>query len=279
MEPMIDWIKLWKELVAAQGHYWELKGKGRRKKDNWKNRAKDFDKRVKERWERPDPHRAFILSRLKETQGATVLDIGAGTGSWAVLMAPHAARITALEPSEHMRSVIIKNLKQAQIGNVDVLAESWPCLDVKPHDYSFCSHAMYGVEDLPAFVRAMVSVTQRTCFLLLRAPDWKGLLAAAATRVCGQPNDSPNFQVAYNVLLQMGIYPNVYMEQPDLWPPWTHDSFTDALKELLHRYGVEEGTREAKELRALLESRLIYKEGRCIWPTEIRSALVYWDVE
>ena len=278
MEPMIDWMKLWKELVIAQCRYWERKGKGRRKKDNWKNRAKDFDKKVKKRWERPDPHREFILSRLKKTPGATVLDIGAGTGSWAVLMAPHAERITALEPSEHMRSVMIKNLERAGINNVDVLAESWPSVDVETHDYSFCSHAMYGAEDLSAFVCAMVAATRQTCFLLLRAPDWKGLLATAALNVWGQPNDSPNFQVAYNLLLQMGIYPNVFIEPPGLWPPWTHDSFSGALWELLHRFSVEEGTREAEELQALLESRLIRKEGKVIWPVEIRTALVYWDI-
>lgn len=278
MEPMLDWSKLWKDLVKVQAHYRKQKTRGKDKTDHWRDKAKRFDKKVKERWERPDPHRDFILSRFQRTPGATVLDIGAGTGAWAVLMAPYVARVAALEPSKEMRSVMRQNIEQAGIENVDILAESWPCEGLGPFDYSFCSHAMYGVEDLPAFINAMVKVTRLTCLMLLRAPDWNGLLATAAKRVWGQPNDSPNFQVAYNLMLQMGIHPNVLMEQSRLWPPWTHDHFSDALQEFLSRLNVEEESKEAEDLQSLLESRLIYKEDKVIWPAEIRTALVYWDI-
>jgi SAM-dependent methyltransferase len=278
MEPMIDWKTLWKELVKAQAAYRRRKASGAKKGDHWKDKARRFDQKVKGRWERPDPHRKFILSRFRETPEATVLDIGAGTGAWAMLMAPHVAKVTALEPSDGMRSVMKENLRQAGIENVEILEKSWPCRGVEPHDYSFCSHAMYGVEDLPAFIRAMVDVTRQTCLMLIRAPDWNGLLATGAKRVWGQPNDSPNFQVAYNMLLQMGIHPNVLMEEPGLWPPWSHNSFSEALLEFLRRFNVNQGSKEAEDLQALLESRLIFKKEKVIWPAEVRTALVYWDI-
>ena len=77
--------------------------------------------------------------------------------------------------------------------------------------------------------------------MLLRAPDPNGLMAQAATRIWGQPNDSPNFQVAYNAMLQMSMYPSVLMEGKGLWPAWTNDSFDEAAirSKLLNEYNVE----------------------------------------
>jgi precorrin-6B methylase 2 len=278
MEKMTNWIKLWQELVDAQSDYRARKGGRGRSKDHWKDKAREFDKKVRERWERPDPHRDFILSRLRASPGASVLDIGAGTGSWALLMAPEAQRITALEPSADMRKVMAENLEREGIDNVDILNMTWPSFDVTPHDFSFCSHAMYGARDLPSFISAMVNAARQSCFILIRALDGNGLLAQAAQKIWGQPNDSPNFSVAYGVLRQMGISPNVIVDHSRFWPPWTHPSLEEALKELFARFNVQETSPEGDVLRNIVESRLTYRNGRYVWPAEVRSAMIYWNV-
>jgi len=65
----------------------------------------------------------------------------------------------------------------------------------------------------------MAARTRRTCFLLLRAPTIDGVRAEAARHIWGQYLDSPNFTIAYNVLLQAGIYANVLMENTGFWKP------------------------------------------------------------
>lgn len=278
MERLTDWIKLWRELVDAQARYRARKHSRRKQADHWAKRARRFDTRVKKRWEKKDPHRNFILSRLSTAPDATVLDIGAGTGAWALLMAPHVRKVTALEPSAEMRAVMLENIEREGIDNIVVLDAHWPLWDMERHDFALCSHAMYGASNLPEFVRAMGNATKRSCFLLLRAPDWDGVLAQAAIRIWGQPNDSPNFQVALGALFQIGIQPNVLMEQPGLWPPWTHGSIEEALHELLLRFDVPEASREAEDLKALLEDRLTRCGDRYVWPVGVRTALIYWDI-
>jgi SAM-dependent methyltransferase len=278
MEKMTDWIKLWRELVERQHRFWNRGKKTKKEDDTWKDKAKGFDAKVKERWIRPDPHRDFIVSRLSSFPGATVLDIGAGTGSWAILMSRAARKVTAIEPSAGMRKVFRENLEKEGIENVEILEGRWPEIDVKPHDFSLSSHSVYGNADLPGFVQAMSEATGHTCFMLLRAPDWNGLMAQAAIRLWGQPNDSPNFRVAYNAMLQMGMYPNVLMEGEGLWPPWTNDTFDEALEEIRSRFGVTEGTKQDAYLEGLLRERLRKKDGFYVWPVELRTALVYWDV-
>jgi hypothetical protein len=124
----------------------------------------------------------------------------------------------------------------------------------------------------------MIQATRRTCFLLMRAPTADGIMAEAATRIWEQPYDSPNFQVAYNALLQMGIFPNVLMANTGLWDPWTSASLDSALDEIKRRFGIRHTSEHDDFLVNLLRRRLALADGQYVWPREVRSALIYWDV-
>jgi len=275
VEKMTDWNALWGELV-------EVKEKGPRKKraanseDAWADRAQEFRESVKRRWKRPDSSREFLLANIGSD--ATVLDIGAGTGAWTQLMAPHVKRVTAVEPSAAMIEVMRENLAAEKIVNVSVVQGAWPDVTVEPHDYALCSHAVYSCVDLPGFIRRMVACTRRTCFLLLRATSPEGIRAEAARHIWGQPMDSPNFTVAYNVLLQLGIFANVQMENTGWWKPRTSASIQEALN-AMHRFlSLGEPCEHDGYLTDLLQRRLTFKDGRYVWPPDVRSALVYWNV-
>ena len=64
-------------------------------------------------------------------------------------------------------------------------------------------------------------------------------MAMAANRIWGHPYDSPNFQVAYNAMLQMGLFPNVLMEQKGMWPGWTNNNFDEAIDRIRLRFGLD----------------------------------------
>lgn len=112
--------------------------------------------------------------------------------------------------------------------------------------------------------------------LLLRAPLQNSIMADAARHVWGQPYDSPNFQIAFNALLQMGLFPNVCMEA-DLWDPWTSPSVQDALNEIKRRLCLMDDSRYDDYFRGLLKDTLSEENGQMVWPRETRSAMVYWD--
>lgn len=276
MEKVTDWIKLWRELVEAQAHMWKKEKSSEGEEDHWQDKARSFSESVKQRWAKPDSHRDFILSLLKANPGSTVLDIGAGTGGWAIPMARLAAKVTAIEPSAEMIRVLRENMEEEGVQNVKIIQESWPEAEFEPHDISLCSHAMYGFPNLPTFVHSMTKTTKNTCLMLIRAPSHDATMAKAATRIWGQAHDSPNFQVAYGAMLQMGIYPHVLMGDPDQWPPWTSASYEDALAEVKRRFALESQSDHDAFLLDLLKSRLTFRDGSYVWPQEVRSALVYW---
>ena len=274
MEKPTDWNALWRELVEIKARSRSRKPGG--KTDIWADRAHEFKEGVKRRWARPDSSREFILSHLDPD--GTVLDIGAGTGAWSLLIAPWVKHVTAVEPSSAMIEVMRGDLAAANITNVSILQAEWPDVSVEHHDYSLCSHAMYACLDLRAFILKMVACTRRTCFLVLRAPSIDSVRAEAARELWGQPLDSPNFTIAYNVLLQAGIYANVLVENTGLWKPRTSSSIREALMDMRRFLGLDDSGQHDEYLMELLRRRLTWKGGRYVWPPEVRSALVYWDV-
>jgi SAM-dependent methyltransferase len=277
MEKTIDWIDLWNKLVQVQNCGYA--GDQRLDKpDHWSARAKEFDGHVRRRWAQADSSRDLIVSMLDAVPGATVLDIGAGTGAWAALLALHAARITAVEPSSAMLELLQQNLESQAIKNVEIVSDPWPEAKVGMHDFTLCSHSMYGLSDFTGFISSIEKVTRHTCILLIRAPTMDGVMAQAARHVWGHPYDSPNYQIALNALLQLGIFPNVLMEEPGSWEPWIDRSPEEAREQIKRRLGLSGSAEYDGFFMDLVKRRLTRERDQYIWPRAMRTALIYWRV-
>jgi SAM-dependent methyltransferase len=277
MQTITDWGKLWAELVeikkTSQKECFETPGDG----DAWNTKAREYDALVKQRWENPDSTRETVLAMLEPD--TSILDIGAGTGAWAILFSKHLRKVTAIEPSRAMREIFIENIRINHAHNIEILEDSWPASNPAIHDYSFCSHAMYGVADFPGFIRRMIDRTKKMCFLLIRAPSQDGLITEAFMHIYHQPHDSPNFTVAYNILFQMDIYANVQIEETDKWYFIKNSSFDEAFTALKTRLGLLNCATHDDYLRDLLDRRLVKQGGEYYWPGGHQSALIYWNVK
>lgn len=277
MQTITDWVSLWAELVeikkTSQKDSIETPGN----EDIWCAKAREYDERVKQRWKNHDSSRETVLSLLQPD--SSILDIGAGTGAWTLLFSKHVRKVTVIEPSKAMRDICIENIRLAQASNIEILEDPWPAAKPAKHDYSFCSHAMYGVADFPGFVQHMIACTTKKCFLLIRAPSQDGLITEAFMHIYHQPYDSPNFTIAYNILIQMGIYANVKVEKSDKWYFIKSPSFDEAYTNLKTRLGLLDCSTYDDYLHDLLDRRLVQQEDNYYWPGGYQSALIYWDVK
>lgn len=269
MEKVTDWAQLWRELVEATAD----------REKSCIAKAERGARQLNRRWAKADSTRDFVVAQLDANPGATLVDIGAGTGRWSMMLAQHARRVTAIDSSPLMIQAMRDNLRAENIENVHVVEGTWPQVQIEPHDFSFCSHAMYASPDLPAFVRGMVRATHRTCFLLMRATTSDSIMAEAAMHLWGHPYDSPNFQVGYNVLLQMGIIPNVMIADTGLWEPWSSPSLDAALVDIKRRMGLSQTNAHDDFLMDLLRRRLKLVDDKFVWTPSVRSVLVYWNVD
>jgi len=247
-----NWAELWRELTERTCRPEAAKRKER---------------------EPPDTLVDFVIAKLQP--GYTVLDIGAGTGNFAIPFARVARTVTAVEPSAGMASLLRKNAAARGLTNIHLVDARWEDADVEAHDAAFCSHAMYSSLDLVGFVRKMESKARHLCCLVMRVPSHDGVLRELSRLIHGQPYDSPNFWVGYNVLYDMGIYANVVMEP--FVRLWTDDNLDDALQRARRHLRLGDSTACDDVIRETLARRLTFREGQYYWPDGMRSAMAWWQ--
>lgn len=268
--PVPDWALLWRELVTRTAD----SDPGRCAGDYWAGRAESFDDRLRRAGNHPDRLLEFVLARIAPDH--TVLDIGAGTGGWTLPMARRAALVTALDSSASMREVLWRKIEAEAADNIEVRAGTWPDTPVKPHDHVLAAHSAYGTADLPRFVNAMTAAARRNCYLVVTCPLRDSITTRAAQELWGRPWGRPDFVVAYNVMLDMGLTPNVLMDRASVGATRTV-SLAEAMAKLKRLLGI--GAMEDYDARLLemLGEQLTPDGAGYLWPPQARAALVYWS--
>ncbi len=191
----IDWEARWKQVVEdratlASGHadtgYWDRRAA---------SYARSTLARVDELLRVLEPY----LSRRK-----TLIDVGAGTGRHTGPLAERLEWVTAVEPSEGMRSHI-------PVGdNITVVASTWEDAEVAPADLVVCSHVLYGVAEPVPFIAKLDRAARERVFVMLRESDLPHPAAEIRRRLAGDTGPRlPRFSELFMLLMQMGIAADV----------------------------------------------------------------------
>src|SRR5947209_2961349 len=191
----IDWAQGWKRIVEdratlAAGHadhgYWDRRSSSYAR--STQSRVDDFLKVL-------EPY----LSPRK-----TLIDVGAGTGRHATPLAERLEWVTAVEPSDGMRSHIPPR------DNMTVIASTWEDAQVAPADLVICSHVLYGVADPVPFLDKLQKAARERVFVMMRETD----LPHPAAEIRGRPVGAsgprlPRFSDLFMLLVAAGIAPDV----------------------------------------------------------------------
>ena len=118
--------------------------------DHWTPYAREF---------KADPRRSgnALLDHLRSRvdPGQTVIDVGAGGGSLALPLALHCQRVVAVEPSPSMCLVLKETASEFNVPNVDVVESDWMNAVVDRAGVTLCSHVVYVIREIGAFVRKL----------------------------------------------------------------------------------------------------------------------------
>jgi len=205
----------------------------------------------------------------------TVLDIGAGSGRWAIAMAKKARSITAVEPADGMINLLRDNISTAGLNNIRINQSTWEDANVEPHDIVICIHSIYFSEDFATFVRKMEKTAGKRCYLGLRLPPHDGIISELCLKIYGQPHDNTNAIIAYNALYSMGIYTNILME--DEIQHWKDVTFEKALARARRHLHLKSQFTYDEIIKNTLKRRLIKKNNIYVWPDGKRLALLWWS--
>jgi SAM-dependent methyltransferase len=241
----MDWAERWRLVVS--GHDGEAASPPN--PSYWDRRARSYARGTRGRLD--------LLSVMEShlSPAKTLIDVGAGTGRYAVALAPKLEWVTAVEPSEGMRSHI------PPLDNVTVVASTWEDAEVAPADLVICAHVLYGVKDPVPFITKLDASARERVFVMLRESRAVHPAVRVRERILANSGPrEPRFNELFMLLRQMGIAPDVtFLSYPFV----------------VHYVDMEEAVEDCKAFvgegwddtsgRAILEELLEHEEGGLVF--------------
>lgn len=270
-------IERWQEIVQVRAlqmdtAYARL---GRSSADFWDRRARGFHRSTRES-ANSDPF--YTRLRASVTAEQSLLDVGAGTGRFALALAPFVRHVTALEPNAAMLSYLRAEQEAQGVQNLTTVQSSWEDASAETRaDIVICSHVLYPILDIGPFLQKLHQAGQRACYLYLRATHIDTLTAPLWQHFHGDQRClPPSYIHALDILYEMGIYAQVEIVKA----PFTlvYPSMQEAEDELIEQLILEDSPQVRGVLRGLLKNWLSERADHT-WsspPRDLTSAIVSW---
>jgi len=208
-----DWNEIWKCRQQRHG----LSKAADDPSHNWDKRenAERYDATSRSGY---DPRIRLTIDGLDVSRDSRVLDIGAGPGTLAIPLASRVGNITAVEPGTGMAAILRERAAKEGLTNISCVQKRWEDIDISrdlagPYDLVMASLSL-TMEDIRAALEKMDAVSQQYVCLywFVDLPFWERMYADLWEPLHGTPYYSgPKADCLFNVLYQMGIYPDVEM--------------------------------------------------------------------
>jgi len=148
--------------------------------------------------------------------------VGAGSGRYALPLAPLVRELIAVEPSAAMAEGLWAGVAERGIANLRLIERRWEEVQGERADVVLCAHVLYPIAEVVPFIRALDAAARWRCVLALRVAPSDGVLRQAWLDIHKEePRYDPALIEAYNVLWELGIHANVQIvpSEPQLHFP------------------------------------------------------------
>ena len=236
--------------------------------DYWDKRARDFSAMRKSN-DYDYGRQVFAALQPVLRADTTLLDIGAGPGSFVIPFAKYVKFVTAIEPSREMAVLLRENAAEAGVGNytvIEKMVQDFPPDSVlnAAFDLVTVSLVFWMYEDVWPLILQMESYSNSYCAIVAEIPDGKNLRTLSL-------GDVEEFQILYNMLASQGRFANVRVIDYRC-----ERSVEDEARYRSIAYEQYEGDITPQvERRIRSEVQAEAKNGMCTVAT--RSAVMWWD--
>jgi len=218
----------------------------------------------------------ILLDKVKVNlnKHSTVLEIGAGTGAFAIPLAKEVKEVTVVEPSEEMLAYLRRN---RDITNIRIINKRWEDVsmeEVGQHDLVLAAHSLYDIIDIKTALKKMLSAVRKHLYFIIRVSQLDFYANIWRCFKGEEYHPPPSFIHLYNVLYELGVLANVEIIRTS-WE-LVYLSIEQAVKLWMARLDLPPGRED--ELRAYLLNHLKEKDGMLYLKEEKQSAIIYVDV-
>ena len=222
---------------------------------------------------RTDDPALEVLRRLAH-RGETWIDIGAGGGRYALPLALAVARVVAVEPSPSMLEVLRAGMCEHEIGNVEIIGDTWPTEPLPRADVALMAHVGYDIEDFAAFPDAAEQATGR-CVAIMRASASERASFRLWPEVHGETRLAyPMLPELLTLLVARGAVPEVTLVERGMWGFDSREQMIATTRRLL---GLRAGSAKDQRLVQLVDERATERDGQ--WEVDwssMRDGVVTW---
>lgn len=270
-------VERWQAIIDARAKqmdaaYAEL---GRSSAGYWDRRARRYHDSTKSTVVN-DPF--FQKLRTLVTSQTSVLDVGAGSGRFALALAPLVKQVIAVEPNATMLEYLRRDAHNMNLTNISYSQNAW---QDAPNDLQadivICSHVLYPIRDIVPFLAKLQRAALQRCYIYMRATPIDALTAHLWKHFHGDERCySPGYIHAMDILFEMGVYANV--EVVSLPASLRYPSLDVAVEELAELLIVPGDEKTRDELRDMLAGWLVERDGMLVPPLqEMTCAIMWWE--
>ena len=174
----------------------------------WDHMATQF-----RRWMDVDDYPAKLMQNIRLKKDWSVLDIGCGTGAIAIPAAKKAARVTAVDISGEMISILKRDAKKQGLSNITCMRRSWESIvvgqDITSHDVVVASRSIGKTPDLRDALEKIDSAALKCVYVTAWGGGERGHNKGVSEALGRPSRDIPDYIYIFNMLHRMGISPNV----------------------------------------------------------------------
>ena len=268
MTPQVIDFSFWNEMWK-QSYYDREKGiRANPLLEYWDKRANDFSLMRKSN-DYDFGRKVYAALSSVLTPDSSMLDIGAGPGSFTIPFAQHIKSVTAIEPSKGMVTVLKENAKELNVENINIIEELVQDLpqDGSP-DFQFdlvaISLVLWMFPDVWPRILQMEQYSKGYCAIVASIPDWKNPREASKS-------DVQEFQILYNMLFSQGRSPNVSII--DYRCERTVEDEIECRKIIYEQYYGDLTTAAEEQIKKEIIAKS--KDNKCLISS--RSAIIWWN--
>lgn len=234
---------------------------------HWAARMTDFEQ-----------HEPFVM-RLRQQVGprTTLVDVGAGSGRFALPLAAVAREVIAVDSSRVMLDLLEEEAQRRGLGNVRTVHAAWQDVVDVEGDIVVCAYVLPLVADAARFLARLDVAARQRVFVYIAAVTSDLLLDPLWRYAHGRPRPpGPSFVDAVSLLREIGIDPQVEIVPAPAFGNFVNlDQAVDDYAELL-RLGDDDPLRSG--LREILSTWLVVHDHGLRAPTPtLPAAIISWS--
>jgi SAM-dependent methyltransferase len=221
-----------------------------------------------------DPTVAALLALARSDD--VWLDVGTGSGRYALPLALAVREVVAVDPSPSMLAALREDAAVAGIENIRVIERRWPMESPPSGDVGLMAHVGYDIAEIGPFLDQMEAASSRLCVAVMGESAMTTVATLFWERIHGEPRVRlPALPELLVLLAARGRLPEVRLV--DRTPP-TFASIEEAISMARRQLWIGEGSQKDRLLGQLVAEGATERDGRYAFewePTKI--GIVSWQ--